>query len=155
MRTEAAHRSAGFRWGTPVTLADGQDWILPPPMPGDPDDRSRTALGTGDLLRALTEAEDQAEVLRVELALAIHLLGSNYDLGPADFQRVLGFESGSPELETAQQVFHLVAMEHLEQARPRPLPRPLMESTGLKAVLARFVEWLHGRRSTGVEGLRH
>ena len=159
MRTEEECRGPGFRWGTPIPLADGQRWIFPAPPPIVPGGPSPLESATGGLLNALWEAEDRSESLRVELALAIHLLGSNYDLGPEDFQLVLGFTPGSPALERAQRAFHLLAMAYLEQARPRSEfrdePRRLGDLTGLMAVLARFGEWMHSHRSAGVEGFRH
>src|SRR5690242_4889167 len=85
---EAERRRPGFLGGLPIPLADGQDWAFAGPREAaaaGPADRAAVA----DLLRGIDEADDHADHLRGELALAIHLLGLNYDLSPADYARLL------------------------------------------------------------------
>jgi hypothetical protein len=65
------------------------------------------------LLQALYEVESESERRLAELALAIFLLGQNYQLSPVDYQRLLGFAPHSPELTESQRAFSRVAQEHL------------------------------------------
>src|SRR4051794_33959106 len=98
MRDEEVLRRPDFLPGIPVRLADGQVWNLPKA----PDRYPRVADGGGlgrdyeATVAGVLDAEDEAERRRAELALAISLLARNYDLRPADYQEILGGESGGP-----------------------------------------------------------
>jgi hypothetical protein len=128
MPTEDIHRRPGFQSGRSIRLADGQEWVFPAPVTrgtGDAEDADIAADSSYlALLRALEEAEDRAELRRAELALTIHLLGRNYDLGPEDYQRLLGLTPGSPELARMQDELHELVWAHLEQLRERLESRP-------------------------------
>src|SRR4051794_16859975 len=89
MVDEQSLRRPTFVDGKRITLANGQAWSLPdhPPYKDDAEH-----LG---VLRAVCDAEDDADRLRAELALTIFLLSKNYDLLPNDYRAILEFEPGS------------------------------------------------------------
>jgi hypothetical protein len=110
---EAVMRRSPFYQGRKIGLADGQWWILPSPSVESGADFTLLGPEYRSLLRAVREAEDEAERLLSELALAIFLLGCNYELSPIHYQRLLGFPPGAPELVEVQQEFHRLAQDHL------------------------------------------
>jgi hypothetical protein len=123
MLDEHAYRWPDFIGGILIRLADGQLWSFPSPVaPGVTRDGAANggAFGPdfGVLLEAVWEADDETERLRAELALAIYLLARNYDLGPNDYQELLGWAPGSPELAAGQQAFHDLATTHLQSVPP-------------------------------------
>ena len=90
---EASRRRAPFTGGVPVLLADGQAWTFPRPLLGlMPEVGSDGKVRFGENLRfnfgeaydALVDAFAESEDWRAEsealLALALDLLGRNYDL---------------------------------------------------------------------------
>lgn len=133
MRDEMALRRPEFRPGISIRLADGQFWTFP--APSSPERAGEGgASGPGhsqpdseydDLIGGVLEAEDEVERLRAELALAIHLLGKNYDLEPADYGRVLEFPPGSPALTALQCDFHALAVAHARKPRCRSQGLPV------------------------------
>ena len=110
---EAVRRRSRFYRGREIELADDQPWILP--SRGVESEAYFTRLGPDyrSLLRAVREAGDEAERRLAELALAIFLLGCNYELSPIDYQRLLVFPPGASELVEVQQEFHRLAQDHL------------------------------------------
>jgi hypothetical protein len=110
---EAVSRRSPFYQGRKIRLADGQSWVLPSPSVDSGADFTLLGPDYRSLLRAVREAEDEAERLLSELALAIFLLGCNYELSPSGYQRLLGFPSGAPELVEVQQEFHRLAQDHV------------------------------------------
>src|SRR3954447_13765680 len=124
MADEYSLRRPSFAEGTRITLADGQAWSLPdhPPYNDDPEHLA--------LLRGVSEAEDDAERLRAELALAIFLLSRNYDLLPRDYRAILQFEPGDPALAEMQRAVHTLAADQvralrlLDQSASSPSPVP-------------------------------
>jgi len=133
MRNEVALRRPDFRPGIAIRLANGQAWTFPAPSAspgmaaeGDLSGRrsSRPDPEYEALIRAVLEAEDEIEGRRVELALAIYLLGQNYDLGPADYSRLLEFPPGNPALAALQRDFHNLAADHLRHSGDRTRGNP-------------------------------
>ena len=110
---EAVTRRSLFYQGRKIKLADGQSWIFPSASVESGADFTLLGPDYRLLLRAVREAEDEAETRLSELALAIFLLGCNHELSPIDYQRLLGFPSGAPELVEVQQEFHRLAQDHL------------------------------------------
>ncbi len=110
-------RREGFLGGGWVQLADGQEWAFPGPeeIAGDRLQRN----GVAALLRAIGEAEDDAERRRGELALAIKLLAVNYDLSPEMFQRILGRSADARAAAAMQAAFRDLARRHAEALWPR------------------------------------
>jgi hypothetical protein len=96
-----------------IELADRQSWVFPSPRVEPRVGITLVGPDYRSLLRAVREAVDDAERRRSELALAIFLLGSNYELSPIDYQQLLCFPSGAPELVEVQQEFHRLAQDHL------------------------------------------
>jgi len=122
MFDERSLRGPWFQDGAWVRLADGNLWSLP--LPGTLCANQGQSAGEGQsltgLVKAVFESEDRAELRRMELALAIHLLGRNYRLGPREYQHLLGFPPSSPLLSAAQEAFHAVALDHAAFLLPRP-----------------------------------
>jgi hypothetical protein len=92
-------------------MGDGQEWLFPPPpAPGVDRDYDAT-------VRCLEQAEDHADSLRIELALAIHLLSRNYDLSPPEFEEIFRFGSDRMALSEAQAAFSELIGAGLEPER--------------------------------------
>ena len=119
MLNEEALRRTGFRQGTTILLADGQAWTFPSPPEPDVDGEKGFDPGYSEVVAAIMESEDRSDLLRAELALAICLLGQNYELGPHEYQCLLRCPSDSPVLARMQQAFHQLALDHC-----RPLGFP-------------------------------
>lgn len=86
--SSTARRRADSVGGQPIPLADGETWWLAGPAElagARPEARAEVA----GLLTAVATAEDAAERGLAELALAVALLACNYELGPADYRRLL------------------------------------------------------------------
>ena len=115
MQEEQSLRRDDFGWGVPVRLADRQTWNFPTPnglIERDlPNNLASEYLA---LTRSLVEAESLTDLTRGELALAIFLLRRNYELTPAACFQVLGFAPNDPELRSAQQAVHVLAMDHVQ-----------------------------------------
>jgi hypothetical protein len=107
MVDEQALRRSTFTEGVRIRLANGQAWSLPDHRPYK-DDPEHLAV-----LREIIEAEDAADCLRAELALAILLLSRNYDLTPDAFQAVLEFAPGDPALSEMQRSVHELATDQI------------------------------------------
>ncbi len=119
MLDENALRRNGFRQGTTILLADGQAWTFPSPPEPDAVGEEGFDPGYAEVLAAIMESEDRSDLLRAELALAICLLGQNYELGPFEYRCLLRCPSDSPVLARMQQAFHQLALDHC-----RPLGSP-------------------------------
>jgi hypothetical protein len=116
-------------------LADDQEWSFPdPPLPGV--DAEYEAL-----LEARREAEDSAEVLRIELAISFYLLSRNYDLTPADYLRIFDFEGDRTRLRSVQ-----TAVSAMLSVRPKQGPGSSgpdqAASRGESARTGRLSTWL-------------
>jgi hypothetical protein len=112
---EAVRRRSRFYRGREIELADDQPWILPSSGVEWEADFTRLGPDYRSLLRAVREAGDEAERRLAELALAIFLLGCNYELSPVDYQRLLVFPPGASELVEVQQEFHRLAQDHQDR----------------------------------------
>jgi hypothetical protein len=66
------------------------------------------------LIRAILEAEDASEQGLAELAFAILLLGHNYSLSPADYERLLACPSESSASTDWRHAFHQFAQDHVK-----------------------------------------
>jgi len=122
MRDERSCRRPKFCPGIDLRLADGQVWSLP--RPAEPmgegeatldlarseatwDDRSYRAI-----VRAALEAEDEGDLFRAELALAIYLLHWNYTLDPDDFEDLLDDHGESRRRADLSHAFSALAQAH-------------------------------------------
>ena len=123
MTSEATVRLPTFRGGTRLRMADDQEWsFADPPPPGV--DAEYDAL-----YQALREAEDRAEVLRIELAISILLLARNYALSPADYRQILSFDDDSARLKE----FQLAVAEIIRAQGDRPVVAAAPQSGALPA----------------------
>src|SRR5438093_330282 len=77
--------------GTAIRLADDQLWNFPEPsdLRITSNDASYRAL-----VRAVADADGEEDRLQCELALAIHLLGWNYELSSADYWAIFDQPNG-------------------------------------------------------------
>lgn len=107
-------RQPSFRQGRRICLADGQTWVLPSPPDGSEWKAPPFGAEYQELIQAMLEAEDDSERRLAELAFAILLLGHNYQLSPADYERLLGFAPESPESSDWQVTLHQIAQDHLQ-----------------------------------------
>jgi hypothetical protein len=105
------------------------------------------------------EAEDQSERRLAELALAIFLIGLNYELSSTDLANLFTFQPRSQELADSQHAFELLARDHvLALARraepPLPVPSPSAES---RPPGRRVLAWLrsHGLLRKGLPNSRN
>ena len=110
---EAVTRRSHFYEGRKIKLADGQSWVLPSPSVELEADLTFLGPHYRSLLRAVREAEGEAERRLCELALAIFLLGCNYELSPIGYQRILCFPPDAPQLIEVQKELHRLAQDHL------------------------------------------
>lgn len=105
---EKDHRRPDFVEGTPVKLADGQEWILPRPWvrmyPVVAEDGS-VQVGGGitfgpeddELVDQLFLADTLLAKATAEFAMAVRLLRRNYDLPAEAYSKLLVFDSASQD----------------------------------------------------------
>lgn len=105
MSSSQATRRPGFTAGIGVRLSDGATWTLPV-YEASGQDAEHAAL-----IAAALEAEDEAEALRVELALLILLLSRNYDLAPDQLASLLTFPPGAPDETALQTAVHRLVLD--------------------------------------------
>ena len=110
---ERLSRRPAFRDGMQIRLADDQTWTFPAPPKASESAEAPFGTDYRGIIQAIMDASDHSEEGFAELALAIYLLGCNYCLSPPDYERLLGFASGSPESTAAQFAFHRIAQEHI------------------------------------------
>ncbi len=148
MVDELSSRRRRFQPGAPIRLANDQEWIFPAPTA----ESEFNVESAGDdylgLLRTMLEAEDQNERRMSELALAIFLIGLNYELSSSDLGSLFTFRPKSRELADSQRAFELLAHSHLLALAGRekllqPVPPP---GTERRPMGRRFLGWLckHG-----------
>ena len=118
MSSTQAPRRPGFAAGIDVRLSDGATWTLPVY------EASRQDAEHAALFAAALEAEDQAEALRVELALLILLLSRNYDLAPDQLAALLTFPPGAPEQSALQTAVHRLVLDHASRPGAAVSPAP-------------------------------
>jgi hypothetical protein len=145
---ELLSRRPEFRPGSQIRLADGQLWTFPAPGDGERLGLENESEYRG-LIRVILESEDTSDWRMAELALAIHLLQSNYRLDPPELSHLLTFPSGSSELMQSQRDFEALAVAHIRfvleaqgatfpaQEPVRTLPRHLPALAWLRAFLSR------------------
>lgn len=116
MRAESECRRPEFQGGIPVTLADGNEWLLPRPRlyvyPKFVDGKPQLARGCEwgpdylALLDAAREARNGDDFLLAQFALAIDLLRRNYDLSDDELAELLRTETDG---EASQQMWEEVS----------------------------------------------
>ena len=107
MLDEQTKRRSDFCQGMNIRLFNGHFWTLPirDEFSIDPD--------LDALLVAIMDAEDRADRLRLELAMAILLLNRNYELSPDEISSLLQFPPGDHNLEKFQEDLHGLAVRFL------------------------------------------
>jgi hypothetical protein len=92
------HRSR-FRKGSKLRLADNRLWTLPAPPYDSRGGPAPFRIEHAGLLKAIVEADYDFERRLAELAFVVFLLGENYALSPADYERLLAFGRPRPILD--------------------------------------------------------
>lgn len=118
-------------------MADDQEWTIPDP--GCPEVRGAEYEA---LLQALTEAGDEADLLRAELALTIYLLCRNYRLAPDDYSAILGVSGDDDRLARVQAGCRAAASAHIARGRaslPQQPDRTGPGPEGRRSGLARLI----------------
>ena len=129
MVDELSSRRSRFRPGNPICLANDQEWTFPAPTADSEFAVESAAAEYLGLIHAVQEAEDPSERRLAELALAIFLIGLNYQLNSSDLAYLFTFQPRSRELADSQHAFESLARDHiLALARhsepPLPVPAP-------------------------------
>ena len=158
-------RRSSFRQGKQIRLADGQMWTFPAPpqeaewtFPAPPQESEWKAIPFGaeytGIIQAILESEDISERRLGELSLTIFLLGHNYHLSPADYERLLGTSAGSLDSKNWQLAVQQFTHEHIHSfvrasqvsltaqraaARGGRISRLLAQATGSPAVTLVFL----------------
>lgn len=114
-------RRSGFLGGELIFLAEGRGRFFPGPAQIESAGPSVIA-EVMELIEAIGTSEDEAERLQGELALAIHLLSLNYELGPDDYRRLLGGAAGASQLARIQASIRLLAVRLAEAFGPNRQP---------------------------------
>ena len=147
MVDELSSRRSRFQSGIPICLANGQEWTFPAPAVD-----SEFALESAEaeylgLIHVVQEAEDQSERRLAELALAIFLIGLNYELSSTELANLFTFQPCSQELTNSQHAFESLARDHiLSLARRGKLPlRAPSPSAERQPPGSRILAWLRSR----------
>jgi len=147
MLDEQGARAPEFRVGRHIRLADGQRWMFPsPPAPrGAPRETgastSDTALTDAEyvsLIDAVESSEDEPDLKRAELALAIFLLSRNYDLNASEFERLFDFGQMTEGSSEAQEHFRELAMDHVRSARGASPDHSIPARSSLRSLTSRL-----------------
>jgi hypothetical protein len=88
-------------------------WTLPAPPTASELKGGLFGTEYAGLIQAIKEAESEADRRFAELPFTIFLLGYNYCLEPADYERLLAFAPESPELTEWQLTLERIAQEHV------------------------------------------
>ena len=136
---ELSCRRSRFQSGNPICLANDQEWTFPAPRAD-----SEFAVESAEaeylgLIHAVQEAEDQSERRLAELALAIFLIGLNYELSSTDLANLFTFQPRSQELTNSQHAFESLARDHILSLARRgklPLPAPSPSAEGNRLAVA-------------------
>jgi len=138
MPSESALRRPGFCPGQAIRMADDQEWTIP-----DPGCTEVRGAEYESLLQALTEAGDEADLLRAELALTIYLLSRNYRLTPEDYTAILGVSGDDDRLARVQAGCRAAASAHIARGRaslPHQPDRKGPEPESWRSGLARLID---------------
>ncbi len=147
MVDELSCRRSRFQPGTPICLANDQEWTFPAPTADSGlvfESAEAEYLG---LIQAVREAEDQSERLLAELALAIFLIGLNYQLSSTDLANLFTFQPRSQKLIDSQHAFESLARDHILSLAMRgephlPVPSPRAKR---RPPRRRALDWLRSR----------
>jgi hypothetical protein len=146
---ELSSRRSRFQPGTPICLANNQEWTFPARSDDAEFAVEFAAAEYLELIHIVQEAEDQSERRLAELALAIFLISLNYELSSTDLANLFTFQPRSQELVASQHAFESLARDHiLSLARPGephqlvPSPGPERRRPGHRALAWLRSRWL-------------
>ncbi len=113
MVDELSSRRSSIQAGNLISLANDQEWTFPAPTADS--EFAVEAAGTEylGLIRAIMEAEDQSDRRLAELAMAIFLVGLNYQLNSTKLANMFTFQPRSQKLADSQQAFESLARDHI------------------------------------------
>jgi hypothetical protein len=156
---ELSTRRSRFQPGTPICLANDQEWSFPALMADSEFAVESAGAEYLGLIHAVQEAEDQSERRLAELALAIFLIGLNYQLSSSDLANLFTFQPRSQKLADSQHAFESLARDHvLALARCGKLPLPVPSPGAARRPLGhRVLAWLrsHGLMRKGLPNSRN
>jgi hypothetical protein len=144
---ELGSRRSRFQPGTPICLANGQEWTFPAPTADSEFAVEAAETEYLGLIHAIMEAEDQSDRRRAELALAIFLIGLNYQLSSTELANLFTFQPRSRELADSQHAFESLARDHILSLVKRgklPLQAP-SPGTQRRSSGRRVLAWLRTR----------
>jgi hypothetical protein len=148
MVDEVSTRRSRLLPGTPICLANDQEWTFPAPTADPVFATEPTGNEYVGLIQAVREAEDQSEQRLAELALAIFLIGLNYQLGASNLVSLFTFPPESQKLADSQCAFESLARDHLLfMARHERQATPIrVKSTSNQPISRRLLAWMrsHG-----------
>ncbi len=147
MVNELSSRRSRFQPGTPICLANDQEWTFPAPTADSEFTIEFAGAEYLGLIHAVQEAEDQSERRLAELALAIFLIGLNYQFSSTDLANLFTFQPRSQKLADSQHAFESLARDHVlalaRRGEPHlPVPSPSAES---RPPGCRALAWLRSR----------
>ena len=150
MVDELSSRRSSIQAGNLISLANDQEWTFPAPTADS--EFAVEAAGTEylGLIRAIMEAEDQSDRRLAELAMAIFLVGLNYQLNSTELANLFTFQPRSQELADSQHAFESLARDHIHSLVKRgklPLQAPPSRSAESWPSGRRVLAWL--RRVAG------
>jgi len=138
---ELGSRRPTYLGGKGLRLANGEVWNFPRPatVPRGLDGERPHH----ELARAIHEADNEADRGLAELALAIFLLGLNYDLTPEDHQELLAFEPDSDALHDWRTGLRAIATAHVEyyQGASSTIPASTVSDSGATKPSRFFSRW--------------
>jgi len=140
-------RRPDFHSSRAIRLADGHVWSFPAPAEnGVPSPETAFGAEYLDLIRAILEAEDSNEARLAELAFAMHLIGRNRPLTPAEYQRLFMFEQESQALTESQDGFRDLARDHVDYlVATGTLSRPAWAGEPAHGALGRLLSRLRNQ----------
>ena len=128
MVDELSSRRSSIQAGNLISLANDQEWTFPAPTTDSEFAFESAGAEYPGLIRAMMEAEDQSERRLAELALAIFLIGLNYQLSSTELANLFTFQPRSQELADSQHAFESLTRDHIHSLVKRgklPLQAPI------------------------------
>lgn len=103
--------------GVEIRLADDRMWTFPDPDRGEWRRAVSTSIDYLRILGSIMESQDDAQLARSKLSLAIFLLGMNYQPTSEQYSRILNFPAGSRASAAWRSEFNRVVESHVNAFR--------------------------------------
>jgi len=143
---ELSYRRSRFQPGTPICLANDQEWTFPAPTADSEFAVEAAETEYLGLIHAIMEAEDQSDRRRAELALAIFLIGLNYQLSSTELANLFTFQPRSRELTDSQHAFRVAgSRSHSLAGKTGKLPQAPSPGAQRRSSGRRVLAWLRTR----------